>query len=148
MRNDRKFNPSGVQGGDFELMPAGKYPVRVNTAVIKPSKSSESNNLELDMVIEGIKYAGRHLWFTQSLSEKSAPFIKGMLTALGIDTTIDKEYDLIDDVLGRKCLADVIHKAPNEFHTDTREKVKMLRSLPKSGVDESTFAKEDDDLPF
>lgn len=121
-----KESYSDIPDGDFELIPAGKWPVKVVNAAVRPSKSSGMDTWCLDLEIEGHKFAGRKLWLYISMKPEAAPIRKGTMTALGLDTTQDIQYDLVDDVVGRKALAEIYHDV---YQGQKREKVKRLRTL-------------------
>jgi len=140
-----KESYSDVPGGDFELIPEAKYPVRVVSADVRPSKSSGMDTWCLDLEIEGPKYAGRKLWLYISMKPEAVGVRKGAMTALGLDTSQMVNYDLIDDVIDRKALAEVYH---DEYQGEKRAKVRRLRSLGKSFSEENVIDLEEKDLPF
>lgn len=139
-----KEDLSDVQGGDFELIPAGRYPVVVTNATIEQAKTSGNDIWKLEMEITAGRFAGRKLWLNISMIDKARPIRKGTLTALGVDTT--QMVDYLDDVIGRKADAEVF---VDEYQGNKREKVKRLRT-PKTTAPEVSndefFA--DDDLPL
>lgn len=145
-------NYHGVSGGDFDLMPEGRYPIRVINSRVADSKSSGNPTWYLDLEITGSKYAGRKLWLTISMGTAAAPIRKGTMTALGFDTSQDVRYDLVDDVIGRVAIADVYH---DEYEGNKREKVRRLRSMknpepvaPERNADEELEEANPDEIPF
>ena len=135
-----------VQGGDFPLMPEGRYSVKVATSIVKDSKAGNPTwFLELDVL--RLKFAGRKLWFNCSMSDAAKGIRKGTLTALGLDTDSEVAIDLIDDVIGLVCDAEVFH---DEYNGVKREKIKRLRSKENKTVTAKDVAEElgSDDLPF
>jgi len=138
-----------VPDGDFELIPEGKWPVRVINASVRPSKSSGMDTWCLDLEIEGYKFAGRKLWLYVSMKPEALPIRKGNMTALGLDTSSDVDYDLVDDVINRKALAEIYH---DTYQGQKREKVKRLRSIKsKVEVEKENASLEGfnpEDMPF
>ena len=132
---------ANVPDGDFALMPPGIYQIKVIGADVHGSKSSGEPTWYLDLEVIGLKYPGKRLWFTVGMSDKAISFRKGTLTALGLDTSLDEKWDLIDDVLGRIALAEVYHQKGQDGVT--REKVKRLRSAKAT----TSTDLPDDELP-
>jgi len=69
---------------DFAALPDGSYPVAVDHVEMRDSKSSDIPYLSWDLIVSGDEYAGRHLFFTTSLSEKSLWRLKAVLNNLHI----------------------------------------------------------------
>jgi len=69
---------------DFAALPDGSYPVTVDHVEMRDSKSSDIPYLSWDLIVSGDEYAGRHLFFTTSLSEKSLWRLKAVLNNLHI----------------------------------------------------------------
>jgi hypothetical protein len=69
---------------DFAALPEGSYPVTVDHVEMRDSKSSDVPYLSWDLIVSGEEYAGRHLFFTTSLSEKSLWRLKAVLNNLGV----------------------------------------------------------------
>ena len=140
--SDYRESYNGVPDGDFPLIPIGRYLVRVTNAAIKPAKTSGQETWCLDLEIIDGEYKGRKLWLYHGMSDEARSMRKGTIRSLGFDT--DTEVDLIDDVLGKKAIAEVYH---DEYKGETREKVKRLRSRiepPKDDFDSGrVLGKED-----
>jgi hypothetical protein len=142
--------------GNFSLMPAGFYPVRVIAADVHPSKSSGADTWYLDLEVHGPKYAGKKLWLTVGMSDNAKGIRKGVLTALGLDTAGTAKLDLVDDVLNRKAVAEVYHEKGRDGVE--REKVRRLRSAGGSAdqgpaaqdefSDGQVHGGEGDEIPF
>lgn len=133
---------------DFELIPEGRYPVRVTESAIieKPGKNDQWK-LTLEITREPMK--GRLLWATYSMIEKAKGFRKGAITALGLNS--EEEIDLIDDVQGRRCVAEVNHE---DYEGKTYARVKRLRSISESEQKQDAIQQavaeetKSDDIPF
>ena len=121
--SNHKEDYDNVPDNDFDLIPSGPYPVRVLNATVGPSKSSSFDVWCLDLEITGDRFAGRRLWLYISMKEEAKGVRKGVTKALGITT---KPVDLIDDVKGRKAIAQIYHE---EWNGKTREKVKYLKPI-------------------
>jgi hypothetical protein len=148
-RHRERYND--VPDVDFELIPEGRYQVKVIESVVveKPGKNDQ---WKLTLEITRGQFKGRLLWATYSMIDKAKGFRKGAITAMGLDP--EGEVDLIDDVQGRRCYAEVNHE---DYEGKTYSRVKRLRSIGEAEkerqsvedkVKEETDPANQDDIPF
>lgn len=106
-----------------DQVPDGKYPVKVLAADIGPwSQANQDDRWQLELEIMSGEYQGRRLWYKVGMSEKATGYRRGTLTALGINWR-DHDVDLIDEVIGKHCDAEIVYNADYD-----RAEVKRLRS--------------------
>lgn len=115
------------------LIPVGNEIVKCVKSWIASSQNGNPTWYMNFEIIVG-KFKGEILKYTTSMGDKSKPYRKGNLTAMGFDTTNDIEYDLEDDVIDRICLATIYHDDFIGQSGDkiTVSKIKMLRSAVES----------------
>jgi hypothetical protein len=84
---------------DFELIPAGVYPVRILTAeVVKSKNNAENYNLNINVEITDGEFTSRRVFCKPfSLSEKAMGFLKRAFDALGIEYTADEPINIETD---------------------------------------------------
>jgi len=137
---------------DFDVLPADTYPIQVEESIIADGKDPKKPKVwTLKLCITNGKYVNRFLWARWSMGDSSTGFRKGTMTALGLDTKRDESYDLIEDVVGRKALAEVV--IDDSYDGVPRNKVKRLRTPTHSdaGIPGSSSLSEDNpfvDNPF
>jgi hypothetical protein len=134
-----KEDLSKVEGSSFEDIPAGKYLVKVIESSIQDNKDKTGKVWQMTLQIQDGKYKNRLLWYKNSMGEKSAPFRKGALTALKVDTSVPVDYE--EDVINLVALADVY------IDPVYGNKVKMLRTYKPMTADDvlNSFT---EDCPF
>lgn len=139
------YKENHSQTPDFDVVPAGTYSVQVEESSIGDGKDPAKPKVwTIKLCIIGGKFANRYLWFRLSMGDTSAGFRKGSLTALGLDTKANVSYDLIEDVIGRKAMAEVT--IDDTFDGTPRNKVRRLRSL--TSIDGSKLGQGIEDNPF
>ena len=134
----------------FELIPAGKYIVRIKESVIGKTKDGTKPLWKLTLKIEQGKYTDRLMWMNLGLDADSISFRKGACTAMGLDTESGK-IDLEIDPVGKQTIAEVFHDEYPKGSGNITAKVKRLRSMKPetiASVNAEEFNPNDDDLPF
>jgi len=87
------INFADVEGG-FETIPEGPYPIVVEKAEVRESKSSDNNYLNWEMTITDGEYEGRKLWMITSFSPKALFRLKDVFEALDLlEDEMDLEWD-------------------------------------------------------
>ena len=146
-------NYRDTQGGDFELMPEGRYPIKIIASSIGASKSSGKDSWKLEMEVVGPRFSGRKLWLYVSMSPEAKGVRKGTMTALGFDTNNPEtgDFDLLRDPINCRAYAEIFH---DEYQGTKREKVKRLRSMEANesrlrpeGESREEVELPEDDLP-
>lgn len=89
------INFAEVEGG-FEVMPDGVYPVVIEKAEVRESKSSDHPYINYEMTISEGEYEGRKLWYISSFSPKAGFRMKDDFIALGVIEG-DEELEVIWD---------------------------------------------------
>lgn len=146
----RRDDLRGVKDG-YELIPAGKYEVKVKESAIVPTRDNAGELWKLTLEVMSGEFEGRLIWFQCSMSDAARPIRKGTCTALGLNTE-EKPVDLQDDVIGCRALAEVYI---DTYNGTEQSKVKRLRTLNKMSASEVSNLRniktEDlsgEDLPF
>jgi len=120
-RHRERFSPE--DGGNFDEIPAGRYPVKVLGAAVEPwSQTNPDLKWALTLEILAGPFARRRLWLNIGMTEKAKGIRLGALSALGVNWK-DQDVDLIEDVVNRRAIAETF--VDETYGT----KVKRLRSL-------------------
>jgi hypothetical protein len=81
-------------GSDFETIPEGSYPIVVDKAEVRESKSSDNPYINWEMTITEGEHEGRRLWMITSLSPKALFRLKDVFEALGVlEDEMEVEWD-------------------------------------------------------
>jgi hypothetical protein len=115
------FDPNQHEpASDFDVLPAGKYPVEIEKAELKPTKKGNGHYLELQMVVLDGPCKNRKLWDRLNLdnpSEVARKIASGVLTALVQAVGLPKLKSW-DELIGKYALASVrVKDEQNEIRT-------------------------------
>jgi len=136
---------TGVQGGDFEPLPKGKYNATVFEVTEEESKAGKPY-LSFQFKIQDEGFNNRRAFLNASLQPQALWNVKGILKNLGVEG-LDGQFELdLDDLAGKPCQILIGHEV---YEGETRDRVKkVLAPDPKFlGVDDVPEL-SDDDLPF
>ncbi len=118
-----------------EPMPPGIYRCRVISPRFDVSRTSNLPMYTLEMmVIEG-EFYGRHLWHRKVITQKTAPFVKADMRALGIPIP---QHPVHADVLAKQIASKSIGKevlarvTVEEFDGVPRNRVVSLLQAPRT----------------
>lgn len=70
---------------DFATLPAGQYPVVIESVELRESKSSEHPYLNFTLAVADGEFTGRKLWFIGSLSPKALWRLKALFDSFGFE---------------------------------------------------------------
>jgi hypothetical protein len=139
-----RTNFSGVEVGNFEALPAGKYhvkPTEVSLEEAGPnSKNPGSEYYHWTLTIQDGDLAGRKLFYNTSMLPQALFGIKGMLLNSGKFTQeqLDGECEWEpEDLLGVSYIAKVIVK---KYNGDDTNDVKYLNPYEDGAVEASAGA--------
>lgn len=108
-----RVNMSDVEVRDFEPVPSGKYHVAVTDGELKESGENAKNPgaeyIKWEFTIQDDAYAGQKLWANASLLPHALFTLKGLLAAVGYDTSGEVDFE-IDDVIGKELVVRVTKK--------------------------------------
>ena len=94
---------------DFEVIPPGKYPVSIDTAEVKQTKSEKGHYLKLTLSILGGPFRNRKLWDQINIDNPNQICVEiGLrtLAALGQAIGIARMTNT-DELIGKFCIAHV-----------------------------------------
>ncbi len=119
---------------DFsEPMPPGVYRCRVIAPKAEVSKASGQPMYTLELMVTDGQYYGRRLWHRKVITQKTAPFVKADLKALGIPVP---QHPVHADVLARQVASRAVDKevlarvTVEEFDGVPRNRVVSLQPAP------------------
>jgi len=125
------INFGDVEDKDFTPMPDGSYPVTVDNAKMKYGKDSGDPYVQWELIVTDGEFAGRHLWYNTSLSEKALWRTKEQFLNLGVITDPDEEltFDVDEgsefvtspELAGMNCMASVIQEVYKQKLKNTVE---------------------------
>jgi Protein of unknown function (DUF669) len=121
----------------LDPLPTGKYRVAITDAELRDSQSSEWQYVNFEFTVQEGKYEGRRVWTNATLAPHALWTIKGLLEAVGYETT-GGEFDIeLDDLMNRELLVKVNflkagkvkQKDGSERDLDDRNEVKRFYKL-------------------
>jgi len=116
--------------GDFELLPAGWYPVCIDGAEVKPTKAGTGKYIKLELSVIGDNFAGRKLFTMITLDNPNPKAVEiGMrqFAALGMACGLDVVNDT-DEFLGKNIQARVkVGKPRGEY--DAQNEITAYKPL-------------------
>jgi hypothetical protein len=143
------FTDTSTYGGSslgLDPLPTGKYHVAITDAEIRDSQSTAgAQYINFEFTVQSGEYEGRKVWAIASLLPHALFTLKGILEALGYETTGNELDFEIDDLLNKELIVKVMFEKAgtykdrdgNEKQHDDRNNVKRFYKL-ESGT--STLA--------
>lgn len=127
------YNLRDVDEASYEAIPAGIYRVTVADASMKEtgedSKVPNSPMMTLELRVDGGEYENKPLWHNMVFHEKTLPFVKRDLRALGFTDDELEEFDpqeACSDIEGRECDAVV---GVRQYQGEPTNNIRRLRAL-------------------
>lgn len=127
------YNLRDVDEASFDPIPAGIYRVTVADASMtetgENSKVPGSPMMTLELRVAGGEYEDKPVWHNMVFSEKTLPFVKRDLRALGFTDDELGEFDpheACPDIEGRECDAVV---GVRKYQGEDTNNVRRLRAL-------------------
>jgi hypothetical protein len=106
------FDPNSVEPPkDFEVLPAGPYPVQVEAAEIKATRKGDGHYFEFQLVVLDGPAKGRKLWERLNIDNPNPEAVAFALKSLGslCRATIGGEhFGNINQLLQKTCVAHVV----------------------------------------
>lgn len=125
-----------------ELVPAGTYPVRATTGIVKPTKDGSGTYLETELIITGGDWEGRKVWHRFNLTNRNETATKigrGQLKAFLTAANHADPNHLAEaqHIVGLQCLAKVTVKTDATYG----DKNEVKGFTPFAEGDSTTTAK-------
>lgn len=100
-----------AKGAGFDLIPVGRYVVRITKAECKTFNSG-TEGINVDLEIQSGDYKGRKLWDTLYLTKKALPMTRAKIEAAGIKVA-DREMEFNERMLVGKVVEVTVKHEPD-----------------------------------
>lgn len=135
-----RVNFTDVVSTQREVLPAGKYIVKVTDGELKQSGENAKNPgaeyINWEFTVQQGKYEGQKAWTNTSLLPHALFSIKNLLTAVGHDTSGELDFD-IDDVLGKELQIRLTVKPAKDGYDEQNE----VKGFYSTGAEQTTMTK-------